>query len=131
MNKKQMNTEAPAALDALEALPQLQENKAFDPLRTILPRQEETHREAAELRDAIQEGGEAEEDIDLEYLPLHLWLDRIGRGEELETGKCVDAFAQIYGVEADSMAVKMFQCFLAGLGEGLRVAQIIFNESGK
>lgn len=130
MNKKQMNTETPAALDALEALPQLQEDKAFDPLRTF-PRQEEAHREAAELQDAIQEGGEAEEDIDLEYLPLHLWLDRIGRGDKLETGKCVDAFAQIYDVEADSMAVKMFQCFVAGLGEGLRVAQIIFNESGK
>ena len=131
MNKKQMNTETPAALDALEALPRLDDNKTLDPLRTILSRQEEAHREAAELRDAIPEGGEAEEDIDLEYLPLHLWLDRIGRGEELETGKCVDAFAQIYGVEADSMAVKMFQCFTAGLGEGLRVAQIIFNESGE
>lgn len=130
MNKKQMNTEELTAVEMLEARPQLQEDKAFNPLRTF-PRQEEAHREAAELRDAIQEGGEAEEDIDLEYLPLHLWLDRIGRGEELETGKCVDAFAQIYGVEADSMAVKMFQCFMAGLGEGLRVAQIIFNESGK
>ena len=130
MNKKQMNTEELTTVKMPEAPPQLQENKAFDTLRTF-PRQEEAHREAAELRGAIQEGGEAEEDIDLEYLPLHLWFDWIGRGEELETGKCVDAFAQIYGVEADSMAVKMFQCFMAGLGEGLRVAQIIFDESGK